>query len=56
MWPGAAVSGWYFSHPEASTSRWRRSSAIRWKTTRRVGMSVSEVERWLAPNLGYDAD
>ncbi|TAT62252.1 hypothetical protein EGM92_17190, partial [Enterobacter cloacae] len=22
----------------------------------RKGMSVSEVERWLAPNLGYDAD
>ncbi|WP_407065883.1 hypothetical protein, partial [Escherichia coli] len=20
------------------------------------GMSVTEVERWLAPNLGYDAD
>ncbi|WP_252897399.1 hypothetical protein, partial [Escherichia coli] len=23
---------------------------------RRKGMSVSDVERWLAPNLGYDAD
>ncbi|WP_434477592.1 hypothetical protein, partial [Escherichia coli] len=23
---------------------------------RRKGMSVTEVERWLAPNLGYDAD
>ncbi|MGG9126965.1 hypothetical protein ACQ9AS_27960, partial [Escherichia coli] len=22
----------------------------------RKGMSVTEVERWLAPNLGYDAD
>ncbi|WP_432762732.1 hypothetical protein, partial [Escherichia coli] len=23
---------------------------------RRKGMSVSDVERWLAPNLGYDAE
>ena len=22
----------------------------------RKGMNVAEVERWLAPNLGYDAD
>ncbi|RFM88817.1 hypothetical protein, partial [Salmonella enterica] len=22
----------------------------------RKGMSVEDVERWLAPNLGYDAD
>lgn len=56
MWPAASVSGLYFSHPEA------RYFAIDLITREQVedyacrkGMSVPEVERWLAPNLGYDA-
>ena len=38
-----------------ATSRSARSTATRSRTTpRRKGMPVPEVERWLAPNLGYD--
>lgn len=57
MWPGAAVSGWYFSHPDSkyfAVAQLQRDQIEDY--ARRKGMAVSEVERWLAPNLGYDAD
>ncbi|QKJ88954.1 Methionine synthase [Paramixta manurensis] len=57
MWPGAAVSGWYFSHPDSryfAVAQLQRDQIEDYAA--RKGMSVSEVERWLAPNLGYDAD
>ncbi|CAI1961185.1 methionine synthase [Serratia plymuthica] len=57
MWPGAAVSGWYFSHPESkyfAVAQIQRDQVEDYAA--RKGMSISEVERWLAPNLGYDAD
>ncbi|QCR37449.1 methionine synthase [Nissabacter sp. SGAir0207] len=57
MWPGAAVSGWYFSHPQSkyfAVAQIQRDQVEDY--ARRKGMSASEVERWLAPNLGYDAD
>ena len=57
MWPGAAVSGWYFSHPESkyfAVAQLQRDQIEDYAA--RKHMSVSEVERWLAPNLGYDAD
>jgi len=57
MWPGAAVSGWYFSHPESkyfAVAQIQRDQVEDYAA--RKGMSTSEVERWLAPNLGYDAD
>ncbi|KQN49125.1 methionine synthase [Serratia sp. Leaf50] len=57
MWPGAAVSGWYFSHPESkyfAVAQIQRDQVEDYAA--RKGMPVSEVERWLAPNLGYDAD
>ncbi|MGE9551390.1 methionine synthase [Erwinia amylovora] len=57
MWPGAAVSGWYFSHPESkyfAVAQLQRDQIEDY--ARRKGMPFSEVERWLAPNLGYDAD
>jgi 5-methyltetrahydrofolate--homocysteine methyltransferase len=57
MWPAASVSGLYFSHPEA------RYFAVDLVTrdqvedyARRKGMPVKEVERWLAPNLAYEAE
>jgi 5-methyltetrahydrofolate--homocysteine methyltransferase len=57
MWPAAAVSGLYFAHPEARyfavdlvTRDQVESYAARKK------MPLKEVERWLAPNLGYDPD
>jgi 5-methyltetrahydrofolate--homocysteine methyltransferase len=55
MHPAASVSGLYFAHPEAryfAVDRITRDQAVDY--ARRKGMSVAEVERWLAPNLGYD--
>ncbi|AJI95145.1 methionine synthase [Yersinia ruckeri] len=57
MWPGASVSGWYFSHPDSkyfAVAQIQRDQVEDYAA--RKGMPVSEVERWLAPNLGYDAD
>jgi 5-methyltetrahydrofolate--homocysteine methyltransferase len=57
MWPGASVSGWYFSHPDSkyfAVAQIQRDQVQEY--AQRKGMSLSEVERWLAPNLGYDAD
>ncbi|MDK1287352.1 methionine synthase [Pseudoalteromonas umbrosa] len=55
MWPGAAVSGWYFSHPD---SKYFAVAAIQKDQVEdyahRSGMSVEEAQRWLSPNLGYD--
>ncbi len=54
MWPGAAVSGWYFSHPE---SKYYAVAAIQKDQVedyaKRTDMSLAEAERWLGPNLGY---
>ncbi len=52
MWPGASVSGWYFSHPDSkyfAVAQLQRDQIEDYAL--RKGMSVSEVERWLAPNL-----
>jgi len=56
MWPAASVSGLYFSHPGAryfAIDRITREQVEDY--ARRMGVSIAEVERWLAPNLGYDA-
>jgi 5-methyltetrahydrofolate--homocysteine methyltransferase len=53
--PAAAVSGLYFSHPEAryfSIGRVGRDQVERYAA--RKGMAVEEVERWLGPYLAYD--
>ena len=55
MFPTAAVSGWYFAHPEAryfGLGKINRDQVEDYAA--RKAMSVSEMERWLAPNLGYD--
>ena len=57
MLPTAAVSGWYFSHPESKyfgVGKINRDQAEDY--ARRKGMTVEEAERWLAPNLGYNPD
>ena len=57
MMPTAAVSGYYFSHPESryfGVGRIHRDQVEDY--ARRKGMNVKEVERWLAPNLVYDPD
>lgn len=55
MYPAAAVSGWYFSHPE---SRYFGLGSISKDQVEdyalRKGMGVEEAERWLAPVLNYD--
>lgn len=55
MWPGAAVSGWYFSHPEA---KYFAVASIYQDQVQdyamRQQMSLSEAEKWLTPNLGYE--
>ncbi len=54
MIPAASVCGLYFAHPEAryfAVDRITRDQVEDY--ARRKGMSVSEVERWLAPNLAY---
>lgn len=52
MWPGAAVSGWYFSHPE---SKYFAVAQIQQDQVEdyavRKGMTLAEAERWLGPNL-----
>jgi 5-methyltetrahydrofolate--homocysteine methyltransferase len=57
MFPTAAVSGFYFSHPEAryfGVGKIDRDQAVNY--AQRKGMDLKEAERWLAPNLGYDPD
>ncbi|WP_189465840.1 methionine synthase [Litchfieldella qijiaojingensis] len=57
MWPAAAVSGWYFSHPQSkyfSTGKITRDQVE--VLAERKGMSLSELERWLSPVLSYDPD
>ncbi|WP_458735801.1 methionine synthase [Zobellella taiwanensis] len=53
MWPGAAVSGWYFSYPD---TRYFAVAGIQEDQlldyAARKGMSRLEAEKWLAPNLG----
>jgi 5-methyltetrahydrofolate--homocysteine methyltransferase len=54
MWPGAAVSGLYFSHPESQyfvLGRVGRDQVEDY--ARRKGWTVDEAEKWLSPNLGY---
>ncbi|MDC0684186.1 methionine synthase [Sorangium sp. wiwo2] len=56
MWPGSSVSGLYFAHPEAryfSLGKIDRDQVVDYHA--RKGMTVGEVERWLGPNLNYDA-
>ncbi|EXJ17029.1 methionine synthase [Imhoffiella purpurea] len=55
MLPTAAVSGWYFSHPEAryfGTGKIQKDQVEDYAA--RKGMTLAEAERWLAPVLGYD--
>ena len=56
MWPGAAVSGFYFAHPEAKyfgVGKIERDQVE--DIAKRKGKTMAEMERWLAPNLNYDA-
>ena len=55
MWPGASVSGLYFSHPEShyfGVGKIERDQVEDYAT--RKGWTVEECERWLAPILNYN--
>ncbi|MEE1893901.1 methionine synthase [Pseudomonas otitidis] len=55
MFPAAAVSGWYFAHPEAqyfAVGKVERDQIEHY--SKRKGQEQTVSERWLAPNLGYD--
>jgi 5-methyltetrahydrofolate--homocysteine methyltransferase len=55
MLPGASVSGYYFWHPQSQYFGLGRIGRDQVEDyARRKGMPVAEVERWLAPNLGYE--
>ncbi|ELC9583293.1 methionine synthase [Vibrio vulnificus] len=52
MWPGASVSGWYFSHPD---SRYFAIAQIQQDQVEsyaeRKGWDLLEAEKWLGPNI-----
>ncbi len=57
MWPGASVSGWYFSHPQSQyfvVGRLGRDQVASY--AERKGWTLREAERWLSANLGYDPE
>ncbi len=55
MYPAAAVSGFYFSHPDSKYFGLGKIEKDQVEDyARRKGMSIPEVEKWLAPNLSYD--
>jgi 5-methyltetrahydrofolate--homocysteine methyltransferase len=57
MWPGASVSGIYFSHPESQyfvVGRLAPDQVADY--AERKGWTLAEAERWLSPNLGYDPE
>ncbi|MFN3750565.1 MAG: methionine synthase [Thiobacillus sp.] len=54
MWPGAAVSGFYLSHPDSqyfAVAKIERDQVEDY--ARRKGWDAKTAERWLAPNLAY---
>ncbi|UXA04920.1 methionine synthase [Mycobacterium sp. SMC-2] len=57
MWPGAAVSGWYFSHPQSQyfvVGRMAQDQVADY--AKRKGWTLREAERWLSSNLGYNPE
>ncbi|MBW8074828.1 MULTISPECIES: methionine synthase [Metallibacterium] len=57
MYPTAAVSGWYFAHPQSQyfvVGRLARDQVADY--ARRKGWSQTEAERWLAPWLNYEPE
>ncbi|MVA75903.1 methionine synthase [Auraticoccus sp. F435] len=57
MWPGASVSGWYFSHPQAQyfvVGRLGQDQVADYAL--RKGWTLAQAEKWLSANLGYDPE
>ena len=57
MWPAAAVSGWYFSHPESKYFGVGKINRDQVKDyAQRKGLELAQAQQWLAPVLGYEPD
>jgi 5-methyltetrahydrofolate--homocysteine methyltransferase len=57
MYPAAAVSGWYYSHPDSQYFVVGRLSKEQIEDyARRKGWTLAEAERWLASNLDYEPE
>jgi 5-methyltetrahydrofolate--homocysteine methyltransferase len=57
MWPSAAVSGWYFAHPDAkyfAVAKLAKDQLIDYAT--RKEMTLPQAERWLSANLDYEPE
>jgi 5-methyltetrahydrofolate--homocysteine methyltransferase len=57
MYPGSSVSGLYFAHPESRyfpVGKIQRDQVEEY--AERKGWSLTEAERWLAPNLAYEPE
>jgi len=55
MYPTAAVSGWYFAHPEAKYFAVGKIGVDQVEDyAERKGLTKAEAERWLMPSLAYD--
>ena len=57
MWPGAAVSGIYYNHPQSQyfvVGRLGRDQVEDY--AERKGWTLREAEKWLSPNLGYEPE
>jgi 5-methyltetrahydrofolate--homocysteine methyltransferase len=57
MWPGAAVSGWYFAHPDSkyfAVAKLAKDQVLDY--AQRKHLTIEQAERWLAANLDYEPD
>lgn len=57
MWPGAAVSGWYFAHPDSkyfAVAKLAKDQVLDYAA--RKEMTIEQAERWLSANLDYEPD
>ena len=57
MWPGAAVSGLYFAHPESkyfAVAKLAKDQVLDYAV--RKGLTIEQAERWLSANLDYEPE
>ena len=55
MWPAAAVSGWYFAHPQSryfGVGKIGKDQVVDYAA--RKAMDLATAEKWLSPSLNYD--
>ena len=55
MYPGAAVSGFYFANPQSKYFGLGKIEKDQVEDyAKRKNMSIEQIEKWLSPNLSYD--